>query len=285
MNPSITGTSGPISVSALNAMHFLVTAPANATAGTPITFTVTALDVNNNVAFTYPGTVHFTSSDANAMLPADMTLTNGMGTFSATLKTAGSQTITATDTVTPAVTGTSGPINVAVAGLDHFNVLAPGSSTGSVPFNFTVTAVDAFNNTITNYGGVIHFTTTDPAGVLPADSMLTNGVGTFSATLKTMGNQTITATDTVNSAITGTSNPIAITNLPVTHYLVTAPATATAGTPINFTVTALDANNNVSLSYPGTVHFTSTDAAAVLPPNVTLTQRDGHVPGNAQDRR
>src|SRR5262249_20706415 len=55
---------------------------------------------------------------------------------------------------------------------------------------------------------VVHFTSTDPAAVLPADSTLTAGTGTFSATFNTGGPQTITATDTVTASITGTSATI-----------------------------------------------------------------------------
>src|SRR5206468_308419 len=80
--------------------------------GTAFSFTVTALDASNNTATTYAGMVHFTSTDASATLPADSTLTNGAGTFNATLRTAGSRTITATDTVTSSITGTSGGITV-----------------------------------------------------------------------------------------------------------------------------------------------------------------------------
>ena len=43
----------------------------------------------NAMATGYTGTVHFTSSDGAAVLPANSTLTNGVGTFSVTLKTAG----------------------------------------------------------------------------------------------------------------------------------------------------------------------------------------------------
>ncbi len=275
VTPAITGTSNPIAITSLPATHFVVTAPSTATAGTPISFTVTAFDANNVLAINYAGTVHFSSTDPAATLPGNMTLTSGTGTFSATLKTEGTQTITATDAVTPSVTGTSGPISVVSSTVTHFIVSAPGSATGSVPFNFTVTAVDAFNNTNSNYAGVVHFTTTDPLGVLPANSTLVNGTGTFPATLRTMGMQTITATDTVNPSITGTSNPIAITALPATHFVVTAPTSATAGKAFSFTVTALDPNNNVALTYFGTVHFTSTDTAAVLPADATLTNGTG----------
>ena len=84
---------------------------------TAFSFTVTALDQSDNKATGYTGKVHFTSSDAAAVLPANATLTNGMGTFfPATLKTAGTQTITATDTVTATIIGTSGNITVLPSG-------------------------------------------------------------------------------------------------------------------------------------------------------------------------
>src|SRR5262249_3799169 len=56
-----------------------------------------------------------------------------------------------------------------------------------------------------------------------------------------------------------------------THFSVTAPAVASPGTAFNFTVTALDPMNNTVPGYTGTVHFTSTDGAAALPANTTLT--------------
>src|SRR5439155_13824957 len=125
-------------------------------------------------------------------------------------KTAGNQTLTATDTVTSSITGTSNTISVAAAAATHFSVSAPASATAGSAFSFTVTALDQFNNTSTGYGGMVHFTSSDGQAVLPSNSTLTNGTGTFSATLKTAGSQTLTATDTVTSSITGTSNPIEI---------------------------------------------------------------------------
>src|SRR5262249_41026009 len=161
------------------------------------------LDQFNNTATGYAGTVHFTSSDGQAVLPANSTLTNGTGSFSATLKTAGSQTITAADTSNASITGTSGAVTGTAAAATHFLVSAPSSATAGSDFSFTVTAQDAFNNTDTGYAGTVSFTSTDGQAVLPGDSTLTNGTGTFSATLKTAGSQTITATDTVDSSITG----------------------------------------------------------------------------------
>ncbi|HEY1474866.1 MAG TPA: Ig-like domain repeat protein, partial [Pseudolabrys sp.] len=271
---SITGTAA-INVNTNAATHFTVSAPATATSGTAFNFTITALDASNNVATTYTGTVHFTSSDGQAILPANSTLTNGVGTFSSTLKTAGSQTITATDTVTASITGTSNAINVSSTAATHFTVTAPSTATSGTALNFTVTALDASNNTATAYTGTVHFTSSDGQAILPADSTLTNGVGTFSSTLKTTGSHTITAKDTVTASISGTSNAINVGGGAATHFTVAAPATATAATPFSFTVTALDASNNVATAYTGTVHFTSSDATATLPANSTLNSGVG----------
>ena len=181
------------------ATHLTVTAPSSTAAGAAFVFTVTAEDVFNNVATGYTGTVHFTSTDAQAGLPANSVLTNGTGFFAAILKTAGTQSITATDTVASGITGTSGPITVVAGAATHFAISAPATVNSGTAFNFTVTALAAFNNTLTGYTGTVHFTSSDAQAVLPASSTLTSGTGTFSATLKTAGVQTLTATDTVDA--------------------------------------------------------------------------------------
>src|SRR5207253_3997596 len=183
-----------------SATQYVVNAPGAATAGNAFSFTVTALDAFNNTATGYAGTVHFTSSDGAANLPSNSTLTNGSGTFSGTLKTAGSRTITATDTVSSSITGTSNTIAVGAAAATHYIVNAPASATAGSAFSFTVTAQDQFNNTATGYTGTAHFSSGDGTATLPANSTLTNGAGSFSATLKMAGNQTLTATDTVTGS-------------------------------------------------------------------------------------
>src|SRR5206468_3198057 len=116
-----------------------------------------------------------------------------VGVTLATVTSAG-WTITAT---APGLTGTSAPILVTPGSANHFLITAPVSTSAGSLFPITVTALDAFNNTATGYGGTVHFTSSDGAAILPGDSTLTNGGGTFSATLKTAGSQTLTATDTV----------------------------------------------------------------------------------------
>jgi hypothetical protein len=59
---------------------------------------------------------------------------------------------------------------------------------------------------------------------------------------------------------------------------IATPATAVAGKPFSVTVTAKNPNLTTKTSYRGSVHFTSTDPQAVLPPDYTFVPTDagGH---------
>jgi hypothetical protein len=195
------------------ASHFSVTSATQApVAGMAFNITITALDDKNSPVATYSGTVHFTSSDAQAVLPASAAITNGTGTGSVTLKTAGPQTVTATGT--DSLTGTSNGVPVSAGPATQLSVSAASAScpTGA-KFQFTVTAQDGFKNTATSYAGTVHFTSSDTNAnvLLPANSALTSGAGNFSAVLQTVGSQSITATDTVTPSITGKLSSIAVT--------------------------------------------------------------------------
>jgi hypothetical protein len=245
-------------------------------AGLAGTVTVTARDAAGNVATGYTGTVHFTSSDGQAVLPNDYAFTaadQGVLTVSAALKTAGTQSLTVTDTsgLGGSVTG----ITVNPAAASSFVVTGfPSSLTAGTPATFTVTAKDAYGNTATGYSGTIHFRSTDSQALLPADAVLSQGVGQFSATLKTAGPQSITATDTMNPALTDTEGGITVNPAAASGYVITAPANVSAGVPFNLTVTVVDAFGNVVVGYTGTIHFSSTDTRAKLPANYTFTAAD-----------
>ena len=113
-------------------------------------------------------------------------------------------------------------------------------------FNFTVRALDQFNNTATGYTGTVHFTSTSQQALLPPDDTLINGFRTFGADLQTVGNQTITATDTVNPSITGTSNDILVlSDQPPTP---TPTPTPTPGTPTPTPTPVLNTYTNFDTS-------------------------------------
>lgn len=278
---SIVGTSSPIMVAAAPpgaATSFSLSSVASATAGVGFDVTVTARDATDATATGYSGTVHLTTTDAQGTVAADATLVNGVGTLPVTLRTAGAHTVTATDTVTASITGSTGAIVVSPAATDHLVVDGPSTATNGSSVGITVTAVDPYDNTTPAYSGTVSFTSTDASADLPADGTLTNGAGVFPVTFNTNGSWTVTATDTQVASIDGTTAPIdvsAVPPAPATHLSVTVPAGAVAGTPFNVTVTALDATDQTASAYSGTVHLTSTDGGAVLPADTTLTNGVG----------
>src|SRR5207302_79362 len=117
---TITGMSNTIAVAAAATSQLQVVAPANATAGSAFSVTITAQDQYGNTSPSYGGTVHFPGGGTRPALPAISTrLASDLGTHTftngVTLTQAGNRTITATDTVTGTITGTSGTITVAAA--------------------------------------------------------------------------------------------------------------------------------------------------------------------------
>ena len=370
LDSSITATSTAVTIFPAGT-HFTITGtPTSILAGATVSFTVTIEDAGNNTLTGYNGTIQFTSNDPQAVLPADATLTDGVGFFDATLKTAGIDTLTATDIVASSIQGTSPAVTVNAAAANHFAVEAPPVVTPGSTFNVTVIIQDTFNNTVPNYTGTVSFSSTDPTATLPGSSTLTGGVGVFSnVVLNTLGSERIFATDFVSAStaivgvapsyvatvvpnltitlqassttagpppVSGTieeeelgtplqgdtdtiylssSDPLAnfqpyyvvlnngVGSFSITSYTAgaqtvtatdpilkeqgTAGITVTpsavsqfalsasspliaAGSAVTFTVTAEDAYGNAVPGYTGTVHFTSSDPQAVLPPDATL---------------
>ncbi|HEV3082802.1 MAG TPA: DUF4214 domain-containing protein, partial [Gemmataceae bacterium] len=280
-NAALSGTQSGISVTPAVAQLVVSGFPTPVTAGTSATVTMTAQDPYGNVSKSYTGTVHFTSSDARASLPADYTFVsadNGVHPFSVTLKSAGTQSLTATDKTTATITGTESGISVAAAAASTLVVAGfPTSIMAGAAGTITVTADDAFGNVASGYAGTVHFTSTDTQASLPANYTFVSadkGSHAFSVTLKTAGSQSVTVTDQSNAALSGTQSGISVT--PAVAQLVVSgfPTSATAGTTATITVAAKDNFGNLAAAYRGTVHFTSTDAQAVLPADYQFVSAD-----------
>lgn len=261
----------------VNAFQFVVTTSApTITAGTALSIGVRAIDVSGATVSNYRGTVHFTSSDPQAVLPKDATLSNGTGTFSVTLKTSGGQGIVATDTLNFMLVG-SVPVTVNPGPAAQLSVSANSAATVAIPLNVTVSALDAYMNVASGYAGTVKFASSDPQSALPANSTLTNGAGTFSVTFKTIGSQTVTVSDAGTTSLKATSGSINVVSNTATQLSLTGvpPSTSTRAT-FKFTVTALDGAGHVSVGYAGTVHFSSNDTQAKLPLDSNLTGGTGN---------
>jgi ELWxxDGT repeat protein len=180
------------------------------TAGSAGSFTVTAKNADGSTNAGYRGKVHFTSSDLQAVLPADYAFTaldQGVHTFSATLKTAGSQSITATDTATAAITATQS-VTVNAAAASRLILSAPASVSSGASFSLSVTIVDAYGNVAKGYQGKVALSSFDSTATVPKNYNFTAadaGVHFFTGMkLKKKGKQFITMTDTQDGSITGT---------------------------------------------------------------------------------
>ena len=280
-SPIATSASRTVTWTPGTATHLTVSTVSAYAAGAAHTATVTALDAYDNTATGYLGTVHFTSSDAHAVLPANATLTSGVGTFTITLKTAGSQAIRATDTVTSSITGLQSGISVTPGPTTALVVSGLTTPTAGAAGTITVTAEDAYGNTTAGYLGTVHFTATDAAATLPANHGFTAGdagVHSFSVTLKTAGAQAVRARDTSSSTITGVESGIVVKPAAAKTLVVSGLSSPrTAGVAGTVTVTAKDAYGNTATGYRGTVTFTSVDTRAVLPANYTFTAANAGV--------
>jgi hypothetical protein len=295
VTPTLTGGQGGIVVDPATATSFVVAGVSTPrTAGTPSDLVITARDDFGNLATGYLGTVHLTSDDPQATLPADTAFTagdSGVHTFTggAALKTVGTRSITATDTTAPTLTGTLGGLVVqpaSAATLVVSGVTTP--RTAGVPSNVTLTALDAFGNTATGYTGTVALGSDDPqAALAPAYTFVAGDAGqhTFAngVTLKSSGSHAVTATDTAVGSITGTLSSIIVNGASAVGFAVSGVASPrVAGTPSDLTITATDAFGNVASAYTGTVHLTSNDPQAALAPDIAFVVGDNStktVPG------
>lgn len=242
-------TTGPISgalPSGLPATHFSVSISPNPIVSyTNDTLTVTALDSNNATAAGYNGSVHLSSNNPAPVFPSLPVFSNGVSSASGfNLKKAGSgYTVTATDSIWPYITGTSASVTVNPGALNDLVISAPATAGAGSPFSLTVTAQDLYGNTITNNTDTLHFTSTDASASLPPNSTLSNGVGTFFATLNTPGNQTITASD-MGASTQGTSGVIAVgTETPPTIAAAFNPTSVALGSTTTLILTITNPNS------------------------------------------
>ncbi len=273
---SITGSQSAITVNPAAASALKVSGyPSPVAYNTSTNFTITAVDPYGNVVPTFSDSISVSSSDSQGQVTFAPTLTNGTETASAIFKTAGSQSLTATDTANGAITGSQTGIVVNPGPATTLLISGcPTSVTADVPVTFTLTAEDASGNVATAYTGPVHFYASDWRTIVPADSTLTNGTGTFGITFRTAGNQSFQVWDNATGTPSSQPTSVAVNPGPVAGIVANYGSTVTAGAPVAVTITAIDSAGNTAPSYRGTVHFNSSDAQATLPADYTFTAAD-----------
>lgn len=200
--------------------------PLGQTAGMAFTVTVQAVDAHWNVVPTTDYAL-LSSSDANALLPDNVSLTSGAQVCSVTLKSAGTAIMTATNLSNPsAAQGVSAPISVGAAAYSRLQILVPGESavpgtptgkTGtplaqSVGVNFPVHvyAADDYWNPLAVATDAVAFYSSDITATLPGGA-LSDGSNTFLVALNTAGSHTLMVSNVTQQTIAvGTSSLIPV---------------------------------------------------------------------------
>ena len=190
----VTGTAS-LTVNAGALASVSVSGPTSVTAGGTATFTATGFDAEGN---------------SLGVETASWSITSGAaGSWSSnvyTSHTAGSWTVTATYS---SLQGTAS-LTVNAGALNHFVVGAPGSVTAGSAFTLTVTAKDAYGNTIKTYSSSVGLTVSS-GSISPTNtgtSGWSSGVWNGLVTLTVAGSSvSITATDGTHA---GTSNSFTV---------------------------------------------------------------------------
>jgi hypothetical protein len=288
VHPALNGTART-TVTPIAATGLAVHTPITIGAHTPFSVTAKALDRDGNEDHSYVGSVHFSSTDGRATLPANYTFTvgdDGEHTFSATLGTLGSQAIIITDTATGSITGQAS-VMVTPGSATHFTLTGPTKATEEEFFKFVVTAFDPYGNVASGYRGTVRITSSNKSASLPDNYTYRDsdaGSHTFAIKPSRISEsfsgskrapakkRTLTATDISTTSITGDMIVSVVEGGPP-HFIVKAEP-ATADKEFLLSVEVKDPDGDVAIDYQGTVGFTSSDRKAILPAPYTFTEAD-----------
>jgi len=256
---------------------FSISGPSTTVAGTSQSFIVTALAGTSGTNAAYLGTVHFTSTDVIAILPADYTFTsadNGVHTFNVALETAGIQTVTVTDTTTSLATGTSNTVIVSAGPAAQVTAVSGSGQSAVIDAAFTspltVMVTDAYGNPVADTPVTLTAPTSGASATLGSGTVTTDINGTASTTATANG---IAGSYGVTASIHGLTPAIVRPSRPAVQV----------GNQVTFSLTNSKAPNtsvaltsSSSTAYFGqTLTFTAKATNAVGTPDGTVGFYDG----------
>ena len=202
--------------------------------------------------------VNLATSGNPATLTASQTRTDAHGLFEATLTstTTGLTYLSATlPTVSRAPTFTAQVRFVTVAA--KLAVTTPPEATVGQPTTATVSALDSNGERTLYYDGIVAFSSTDAAAVLPTQYAFLpadNGQHAFDGVVfNTPAPQTLTVTDTIDPNLAATSGPVLVRVHSVPHLVLTGLQRGRAGTANQVQVRAVDSAGQTVADYAGTV--------------------------------
>lgn len=282
------------------------------TAGVADNLTITAQDASNKTVTAYTGAKSLTFGGASTIGTHHPTVTNSSGTavnFGTATTIAfnngvasvsgganGAMTLykaeTASITVGDGSAGNGAGLSVTVspAGASSFALPTPATQTAGTAFSETLTAQDAFGNTVTGYTGAktIAFSGpgTSPSGkapTYPASVTFSAGVGTASITPFDAQSTTLSAKEgaLAGSTASFTVNPGAASNLAWSNASTSAPSLSS---PCLFTCTASGQNHGTTFTAFVAVTDSNGNLETGVGDTVTLSAIAGGAPVGSFNR-
>ncbi len=241
--------------------------------------TVTALNQWGETFTGYDGTVNFTSSDEDAILPANTTYSpedNGVMTFTVTFGTEGVQTLTVVDVADPSASG-EGYIDVQAPRVPHhYEVYGLDEDVGTnVTIVLNITIVDQYGAPFMAYGGTVLVTSNNSDDfVEPAPGEFVPGTPwvEVEVVFTRQALFTVNFTDDVDPTINATVEVQSWDDPPVIdHFFVTGITDMWENNASDVTVTAINQYDSILRSYAGTIVFSSNASSGASLPTTDLT--------------
>jgi hypothetical protein len=192
-----------VNPSALSSFRFAAISSPQ-TAGTPFNITITAQDAYGNTITNYTGTNNLTVSNGTISPTSTGAFANGTWTGTVNLTKAVTNVTLGTTGGVPIQSGTSGNFSVVAGSLDHFAFDPIGSQITDTPFNITIRAMDAYNNTVTSYSGNNSLSDLSSSITPTNTTSFTNGV--WKSTVTITSTYSADAITTIGGGKSGTSN-------------------------------------------------------------------------------
>ncbi|PYK99606.1 MAG: hypothetical protein DME19_08070, partial [Verrucomicrobia bacterium] len=173
--------------------------PAAQTVGAVFNVTVNAVDANWNLISTND-TVAITSSDSNALLPANAALSSGTQTFGVTFERAGSATVTAGDVTHAGKTADTGSTTAVNAGNQTITFNSPGNQTyGVAPITLGATASSGLTVTYSVAAG---------QATVSGNTLTITGAGSVTIQASQAGNADWNAAPPVSQTVSVAQKPL-----------------------------------------------------------------------------
>lgn len=184
---------------------FAVLLRSNVQAGVSTEVRILARDAAGELMRSFNGTATLTSTDTAATLPATVTFREGKAEVRVTFATVGAQSLTVTGGVDGSITASASTTVAPPLVVTRFAVLIPRFAAIGMPVSGRLVALDASGRVVPSFSGTVNLTSSDTAAVLPATVTFRGGFATVRVTFKTVGMQTLTATDAVDATIVGSA--------------------------------------------------------------------------------